>query len=61
MILSRFYGKDKSAWSAWDSYPQLTDAICSETDEDTLVTLECYIVIVHDKTSDCDNLNAAHK
>ena len=65
--VSCFYGKGKkSAWSGWDSYPQLTDALlqlnmCSEIDDDTLRTIERYIVILYDRTTDCDNLNAARK
>ena len=66
--VSCFYGRGKrSAWSAWDSYPQLTEAllslcnVSSEVDESTLSALERYIVILYDRTSDCVNLNAARK
>ena len=66
--VSYLYGKGKkSAWSAWDSYPQLSDVLIKlhdDTDDiDSLVlsVLERFFVILYDRTSDCSSLNKARQ
>lgn len=68
--VSSLYGKGKkSAWAAWDSCPQLTEALLNlqnvsastDIDDSIMSVLERYIVILYDRTSDCDSLNAARK
>jgi hypothetical protein len=66
--VSFFYGKGKkSAWSAWDSFPQLTTAlldlikVINDVDLDTLAVLERFVVVLYDRTCECSDLNAARK
>jgi hypothetical protein len=57
----------KSAWLTWDSYPQLTAAlldlhtVSDNIGESTLSTLERFVVLLYDRTSDCLKLDVARK
>ena len=68
--VSCFYGKGKkSAWEAWNVYPEVTSAFLKlltmtseETvDEVTFATLQRYVVILYDRTSDCTDLDSARR
>lgn len=68
--VSCFYGKGKrSAWEAWNSYPEVTDvfinlysiSVSSEIDSSTVHKLERFIIIMYDRTSACFELDAARK
>jgi len=65
--VSCFFGRGKkSAWEAWNLYPEVTDAfttlLLSETEiQDKIAILERFIIIMYDRTSECTNLDAARK
>jgi len=68
--VSCFYGKGKkSAWEAWNVYPEVTSAFLKlltmtseETvDEVTFATPQRYVVILYDRTSDCTDLDSARR
>lgn len=64
---SQFLGKGKkSAWEAWKSYPEVTDAFCSiaqhpfqpvDLDVPTFVLLERFTCVLYDKTSSTGSVN----
>jgi len=65
---SYLYGKGKrSAWSAWDAYPVLTETlikfndVTDNIDSSLLSVLERFVVILYDRTSDCTSLNKARQ
>jgi hypothetical protein len=65
---SAFRGKGKkSAWLTWEAYPEVTHALKNlllmQTDVDsyTMSILERFVIVLYDRTSDVENLNAAIK
>jgi len=66
--VSAFQGKGKkSAWSTWNSYPALTQALCnlqtagSVIQQRDVVVVERFVVIMYDRTSDCLTLDSTRK
>ena len=66
--VSSFAGRGKiTAWAVWDIFPEVTNAFLtlasapSEISEDTLATLERYIVLLYDRTCTCSEVNLARK
>jgi len=68
---SAFLGRGKkSAWEAWNAYPEVTPA-CTYTalhpytqlvtDDEHFTLLERFSIILYDKTSDAENVNEARK
>ena len=55
----------KTAWAAWQGYPDLTEALLTLSDDPTLLTLdsihmarfECWAVVMYSKCSGCSRVN----
>jgi hypothetical protein len=65
---SAFRGKGKkSAWLTWESYPEVTHALKNlslmqtDVNSDTMAILERFVILLYDRTSDVETLNAARK
>ena len=65
---SAFYGKGKkTAWLTWEAYPDLTQALLNLSqvtaviDAETLSVLERFVILLYDRTSDCESLGSARK
>ena len=70
MILnsSAFVGHgNKTAWVAWNSLPELTDALlrlaCAPTEipEHSMQAIERFVILMYDRTSTCTDVNKARK
>uniref|UniRef100_UPI00358E0809 uncharacterized protein n=1 Tax=Myxine glutinosa TaxID=7769 RepID=UPI00358E0809 len=66
--VSSFAGRGKkTAWAVWETFPEVTNAFLdlasapSEISEDTLATLERYVVLLYDRTCTCSEVNLARK
>uniref|UniRef100_UPI00358F0BB1 uncharacterized protein n=1 Tax=Myxine glutinosa TaxID=7769 RepID=UPI00358F0BB1 len=64
--VSSFAGRGKkTAWAVWETFPEVTNAFLdlasapSEISEDTLATLERYVVLLYDRTCTCSEVNLA--
>ena len=65
---SAFYGKGKkTAWLTWEAYPNLTQAlltlsqVTAVVDAETLSVLERFVILLYDRTSECESLDFARK
>ena len=55
----------KTAWAAWQAYPDLTETLLTLSDDPTLLTLgsihmvrlECWTVVMYSKGSGCSRVN----
>ena len=60
------YGK-KTAWSTWNTLPQLTDALLklscapSKIPEDVMLIIERFVILLYDKTSTCTDIDKARQ
>ena len=60
------HGK-KTAWVAWNSLPELTDALlrlaCAPTEipEHSMQAIERFVILMYDRTSTCTDVNKARK
>lgn len=66
--VSSFVGHGKkTAWAVWNSLPELTDALlrlaCAPTEipEQSMQTIERFVVLMYDRTSTCTDVNKARK
>ena len=66
--VSSFSGKwKKSAWEAWNCYPEATDAFVSlyavndAVDQATMTILEHFVIIMYNRTSECTDLDSSRK
>ena len=68
--ISSFLGiGKKTAWAAWDAYPQLTDTLMALSDEPDLISLdsihmeqlERWTVIMYSKSCGCSRVNDARR
>ena len=66
--VSAFIGNGKkTAWAAWNSLPELTDALlqlaCAPTEipEHSMQAIERFVILMYDRTSTCTNVNKARK
>ena len=66
--VSSFAYKDKkTAWSVWNTFPQLTDALVSLSDSPSLIpnksfeTIKRFVVLLFDRTSEHFEVNEARQ
>ena len=65
--VSAFGGRGKkSAWNAWQVYPEVTDAfesllLMEEPSATAMAALERFVVLLYDRTSDIQQVNDARK
>ena len=65
--VSAFGGRSKkSAWNAWQVYPEVTDAfesllLMEETSQTAMAALERFVVLLYDRTSDLLHVNDTRK
>lgn len=66
---SAFYGKGKkTAWLTWEAYPDLTQQalltlsqVTAVVDAETLSVLERFVILLYDRTSECESFDLARK
>lgn len=66
--VSGFVGRGKkTAWSTWNSFPELTDLLVelahapTEVTEQAMKAIERFVVLLYDKTSTCTDVDKARK
>ena len=68
MTVSGFVGQGKkTAWSTWNAFPELTDALLelahvpTEVTEQTMKVIERFTVLLYERTSTCTDVDKATK
>ena len=64
--MSSFSGRGKkTAWETWKVFPEVTDAFFEMTNvqisEMSILLLERFVILMHDKISECFGMNEARK
>ena len=66
--VSAFNGRGKlTAWSVWESFPELTDALSEVSHENTVITEACmnsierFVILLYDRTSAGNDINIVRK
>ena len=67
-MVSSFVGHGKkTAWSTWNTLPQLTDVLlklsCAPSDVplEVMLTIERFVILLYDRTSTCTDINKARQ
>ena len=66
--VSAFVGHGKkTAWAAWNAFPELTNALLdlahapTEVSEQSMHAIERFVILLYDRTSTCTEVNQARK
>ena len=64
--MSAFAGRGKrTAWTVWDSFPELTNVLSEVNHEQTdipescMSTIERFVILMYDSTSTCNDISTA--
>ena len=58
--------RKKTVWNIWNSFPEVTEAFINLTQKDIIQEndfqlIECYVVLLYDKTSPLTSVNECHR